>query len=65
MSATSHFLRSGFLSEKAQGMVEYALIAAFICAIAAFVFASPGRMPDQINELFGIVLTQVQALAGN
>ena len=65
MSATSHFLRCGILSEKAQGMVEYALIAAFICAIAATVFAAPGWMPDMIDDLYGAVLSRVEAVTGN
>lgn len=65
MKARLQCLEGRYLSEGAQGMVEYALIAAFICAIAATVFAAPGWMPDMIDGLYGAVQTRVEALAGN
>ena len=41
-------------SQKGQGIVEYALILAFVAAIAAFVFSSsgPGSIKNSIIELF-------------
>ncbi len=52
-------------SEKAQGMIEYALIAAFICVFVATVFAAPGWLPDRIDDLYGAVLSRVEAVTGN
>ena len=46
-------------------MIEYALIAAFVCAIAATVFAAPGWLPDRLDDLFGAIQTRAGALAGN
>ena len=41
-------------SQKGQGIVEYALILAFVAAIAAYVFTSSGQgsIKDSITELF-------------
>ena len=34
------YLKARYVSEKAQGMIEYALIAAFICAVAVITIPS-------------------------
>lgn len=39
MLAVLNYLKVRYLSEKGQGMVEYALILAFVVAVAAAVFA--------------------------
>ena len=49
------YLKNRYVSEKAQGMIEYALIAAFICGVAAVVFASNGSFSSAINTAFGSV----------
>ena len=50
------------LRQRAQGMIEYALIAAFICGITATVFAAPGWMPDMINGMFDGIQTEIETL---
>lgn len=49
------YLKARFVSEKAQGMIEYALIAAFICGVAATIFAANGSFSSAINTAFGSV----------
>ncbi len=51
------FLKERFLSQKAQGMVEYALIIAFVVAIA--VFLSSGDLGKAISNVFGSAASQV------
>ena len=46
------YLKARYVSEKAQGMIEYALIAAFICAVAAVIFGSNGSFGNAINTAF-------------
>ena len=45
------YLKARYMSEKAQGIVEYALILAFVVAIAAFV-GSNGTLTDKITNVF-------------
>lgn len=40
------YLKARYLNEKAQGMVEYALIVAFIVGVAAVVFSSSADTDD-------------------
>ena len=49
------YLKARYVSEKAQGMIEYALIAAFICGVAAVVFNSDGSFSSAINRAFSSV----------
>lgn len=48
-------------SQKGQGIVEYALILAFVAAIAAFVFTSSGEgsIKQSITELFSSAKTNI------
>lgn len=52
MKEIMEYLKARYLSEKAQGMVEYALIVAFIVGIAAVVFGSNGSLSEAINAAF-------------
>ena len=45
-------LRSGLLNDKkGQGIVEYAILLAFVVAVAAFLFAN-GGLKDEITATF-------------
>ena len=48
-------------SQKGQGIVEYALILAFVAAIAAYVFTSSGQgsIKDSITGLFSDAKTNI------
>ena len=52
------YLKARFVSEKAQGMIEYALIAAFICGVAAVIFGTNGSFSNAINSAFSAVSTK-------
>ncbi len=56
------YLKARYLNEKAQGMVEYALIVAFIVGVAAVVFASNGSFSDAVNAGFNKVKDKVNAI---
>lgn len=58
------YLKARYVSEKAQGMIEYALIAAFICGVAALVFAKDGSFSSAINTAFGSVSDAAKSAAG-
>ena len=47
-----------FLGEKGQGIVEYALILAFVVAVAA-VLTNSGGIKDAIENVFSNVTTQL------
>lgn len=47
-----------FLGEKGQGIVEYALILAFVVAVAA-VLTNKGGIKDAIENVFSNVTTQL------
>ena len=49
-------LKNRYLSQRAQGMVEYALILAFVVAIAA-VLTSDGGISGGIKTVFGKITT--------
>ena len=49
------YLRARYLTEKAQGMVEYALILAFVVVIAAFLVGN-----DSIGEAIKTTFTNVK-----
>lgn len=57
------------LSEKGQGMVEYALIIAFVAAIAALALNSNDGLGDKIKSAFtaagGQIGSQVEKAGGN
>lgn len=45
------YLKARYVSEKAQGIVEYALILAFVVVIAAAIFQS-GGISESIQNVF-------------
>ena len=63
MLAVLNYLKVRYLGEKGQGMVEYALILAFVVAVAGFVFAqnTSGGLGQAIN---GIVTRVSNAVSG-
>ena len=64
MKEILEYLKARYLSEKAQGMVEYALIVAFIVGVAAVVFASNGSFQQAVEAGFTKVKTKVDAIGG-
>lgn len=55
MKEILEYLKARYMSEKAQGIVEYALILAFVVAIAAVV-GSNGTLTEKIKNVFqGVV----------
>ena len=63
MLAVLNYLKVRYLGEKGQGMVEYALILAFVVAVAGFVFAqnTSSGLGQAIN---GIVTRVSKAVSG-
>lgn len=55
-----YHLKNRYLSQKAQGIVEYALILAFVVVVAA-VLVGNDSLSDAISNVFGAAKTQVQA----
>lgn len=47
-------------SEKAQGMVEYALIIAFVVGIAAYFLVSSGSLGSAVNSSFDAAQSQIE-----
>lgn len=47
-----YHLKNRYLSQKAQGIVEYALILAFVVAIAIFITGNDGGLKNAIQGLF-------------
>ncbi len=52
------YLKDRYMSEKAQGMVEYALIIAFVVALAV-VLTSNGGLEGAISGVFGSAASQI------
>ena len=65
MMEIAKYLKARYVSEKAQGMIEYALIAAFICGVAALVFAKARSFSSAINTAFGSVSNAASNAASN
>ena len=63
MLAVLNYLKVRYLGEKGQGMVEYALILAFVVAVAGVVFAQ-GTDKGLGNAINGIVQTVTDAVNG-
>ena len=61
MLAVLNYLKVRYLGEKGQGMVEYALILAFVVAVAAVVFAQGinSGLGEAINGIVAKVTTAV------
>lgn len=51
-------LKDRYLSQKAQGIVEYALILAFVVALAV-ALTGEGSLSEAISEVFGSATDQV------
>ena len=51
MKEIIEYLKARYLSEKAQGIVEYALILAFVVVVAAAI-ANGGGLRDKIKGVF-------------
>lgn len=55
------YLKARYMGEKAQGMVEYALIIAFVVIIAAALTTS-GSLKDAITGAFNSVKTTITSM---
>ncbi len=55
------YLKARYMDEKAQGMVEYALIIAFVVVIAAALTTS-GSLKDAITGAFNSVQTTITGM---
>lgn len=55
MKEIIEYLKARYLSEKAQGIVEYALILAFVVAVAAAI-ANGGGLRDKVGNVFNSVM---------
>ena len=54
------YLKARYLSEKAQGMVEYALILAFVVVVAAVLMGQSG-IQGGVNNVFNSATSQLNA----
>ena len=54
------YLKDRYMSEKAQGMVEYALIIAFVVALAV-ALTNSGGLSGAIKGVFGSAQSQISA----
>ena len=52
------YLKDRYMSQKAQGMVEYALIIAFVVAVAV-ALSSDGGLADAISGVFSSASSQI------
>ena len=57
-------LKNRYMSQKAQGFVEYALILAFVVAIAIFITNSDGGLRNAIQGVFSDTAEQVKVSSG-
>ena len=53
-------LKNRYMSQKAQGIVEYALILAFVVAIAVFITTGDGSLSESIKGVFTKTSEQVK-----
>ena len=52
-------LKNRYMSQKAQGIVEYALILAFVVAIAIFITSGDNSLSDAVKGVFTKTSEQV------
>lgn len=52
-------LKNRYMSQKAQGIVEYALILAFVVAIAIFITSGDNSLSDAVKGVFTKTTNQV------
>ena len=64
MVTSLYQLKSRCLSQKAQGIVEYALILAFVVAIAIFITTGDGSLKKAIRGVFSDTASQVKVQTG-
>lgn len=57
-------LKNRYMSQKAQGIVEYALILAFVVAIAVFITTGDSNLSDSIKGVFTKTSEQVSGSTG-
>lgn len=55
-----YHLKNRYMSQKAQGIVEYALILAFVVAIAIFITSGNNNLSDAIKGVFTDTANQVK-----
>ena len=55
-----YHLKNRYLSQKDQGIVEYALILAFVVAIAVFITSGNNNLSDAIKGVFTDTAKQVK-----
>ena len=55
-----YHLKNRYMSQKAQGIVEYALILAFVVVVAAVLAGNDG-LSSAISDVFGAAKDQVQS----
>ena len=53
-------LKNRYMSQKAQGIVEYALILAFVVAIAIFITSGDNSLSESIKGVFTKTADQVK-----
>lgn len=56
-------LKNRYMSQKAQGIVEYALILAFVVAIAIFITSGDNSLSDAVKGVFTKTTNQVNGTA--
>lgn len=54
-----YHLKNRYLSQKAQGIVEYALILAFVVAIAIFITSGDNNLSEAVQGVFKKTADQV------
>lgn len=55
-----YHLKNRYLSQKAQGIVEYALILAFVVAIAIFITSGDNSLSNAVEGVFSKTADQVK-----
>lgn len=55
-----YHLKNRYMSQKAQGIVEYALILAFVVAIAIFITTGDNSLSKSIQGVFSDTASQVK-----
>lgn len=59
-----YHLKNRYMSQKAQGIVEYALILAFVVAIAIFITSGDNSLSNAVQGVFTKTATQVKGTSG-
>ena len=59
-----YHLKNRYLSQKAQGIVEYALILAFVVAIAIFITSGDNSLSKAVEGVFTKTANQLKGTTG-